>query len=82
MKSFKQIFLESFCEREFGSAKRMIGFISMIVVLSCVIYLTIIEGCSSCVENILQTIIITSCALLGVSSVTRIWVNKNQKENE
>ena len=82
MKTFKQIFLESFCEREFGSAKRMVGFGTMIVALSCVVYLTIVEGCSACVEHLLQTLIISACALLGVSSVTSIFKQKKQKENE
>lgn len=80
MKTFKQIFLESFCEHEFGSAKRLVGFISILVTLGCIIYLVIAEGCSTCVENLLQTVIISACALLGVSSVTSIF--KQKKKNE
>lgn len=82
MKTFKQIFLESFCEREYGSAKRMIGFIAMIFALICIGYLTVVEGCSECVEGLLQTIIISSCALLGVSSITGIWKNGRTSIND
>lgn len=69
-----------------ASSKRIIGGLSMLVILGCTIYLVITEGCSENVENLLQTLIVTSCGLLGVSSVTSIWKNNkttiNNKENE
>lgn len=87
MKSFKELISEMFQESNGrGSGKRLIGFLTMLVVLGCTIALVVAEGCSPCVENILQTLIISACALLGISSVTSIFkgnktsLNKNKDE--
>ena len=45
----------------------------MLIALFCIVYLTMTEGCTSCVEGLLQVLIITSCSLLGLSSITNIW---------
>ena len=47
----------------------------MVAALFCIIYLVIMEGCTDCVEGLLQVLIITSCSLLGLSSITNIWKN-------
>jgi hypothetical protein len=73
MKSSKEFWREIFSENGIGSSKRIVGTLSMLVALGCIIYLTITEGCTNCVEGLLQVLIITSCSLLGLSSITSIW---------
>lgn len=75
MKTSREFLREIFSENGIGSSKRLVGFIAMIVALSCIGYLTISEGCTNCVEGLLQVLIITSCSLLGLSSVTSIFKN-------
>lgn len=89
MKTARQFWREIFSENGIGSSKRLIGSIAMLVALGCIIYLTITEGCTSCVEGLLQVLIITACSLLGLSSVTSIWksgkasvAQENKKEEE
>lgn len=74
--SFKTFLREVFSENGIGSSKRIVGSVALLIALGCIVFLTITEKCSSCVENLLQTIIISSCSLLGVSSITTIWKNK------
>ena len=88
MKSARQFWREMFSENGIGSSKRLVGSISMLIALGCIIYLTITEGCTNCVEGLLQVLIITSCSLLGLSSVTSIWkggrasINQEKKKEE
>lgn len=84
-----QFLREVFSENGIGSSKRVLGALSILVFLGCLIYLTISEGCSDCVEGLLQVLIITSCSLLGLSSITNIWKNgktvnspENKKEED
>lgn len=67
------------------SSKRIIGALTMLVVLGCTVYLVANEGCTQGVENILQTLIISACGLLGITSIAGAWKNKvtiNTKDNE
>lgn len=91
MKPARQFWREMLSENGNGSSKRLVGSVAMLVALGCIIYLTITEGCTNCVEGLLQVLIITACSLLGLSSVTSIWKggkvsvlpkNKKEKENE
>lgn len=88
MKTARQFWREMFSENGIGSSKRLVGSISMLVALGCIIYLTISEGCTNCVEGLLQVLIITACSLLGLSSVTSIWkggrtsINQEKKKEE
>ena len=83
MKPFKELISEMFQESNGrGSGKRLVGFLTMIIVLICTVILVITEGCSPCVESILQTLIISSCALLGISSVTSIFKGNKTSLNE
>lgn len=91
MKPARQFWREIFSENGVGSSKRVIGALAMITALFCIVYLTIIEGCTDCVEGLLQVLIITSCSLLGLSSITNIWKGgkttisqekKKEEENE
>lgn len=89
MKPTRQFYREMLSENGNGSAKRLFGGIALLTSLGCIIYLTITEGCTECVEGLLQVLIVTSCSLLGLSSVTSIFKNgrvntsqENKKENE
>lgn len=55
------------------SAKRVTGMFLIVLVMGCVIYLTIKEGGTHVVEDLLQTALIVGCSLLGISSITSIW---------
>lgn len=73
MKPARQFWREMLSENGNGSSKRLVGSVAMLIALGCIVYLTISEGCSPCVEGLLQVLMITSCSLLGISSVTSIW---------
>ena len=62
------------------SSKRIIGAITMLVVLGCTIYFAVNEGCTDQVENIIQTLIISACGLLGITSISNALKNKNPKK--
>lgn len=55
------------------SAKRVTGMVILVLVMGCVIYLTVQEGGTHVVEDLLQTAMILGTTLLGISSVTSIW---------
>ena len=61
------------------SSKRVMGLVMGSVCLGCIIYLTIHDGGTVVVENLLQTTLITAASLLGISSVTRIWRGNSVK---
>lgn len=57
-----------------------------LVSMACTIYLTIRDGGTVVVENLIQTSLVMSASLLGISSVTSIWKNgsmsmSNQNES-
>lgn len=90
MKTARAFWREIFSENGRGSSKRVVGSIAMFTALFCIVYLTMTEGCTNCVEGLLQVLIITSCSLLGLSSIVNIWKNgktvispkKEEEENE
>lgn len=55
------------------SSKRVMGILTLLVCLGCMIYLVISEGGTNVVENLLQTGMVMAASLLGISSVTSIW---------
>ena len=75
MGTFKQNIREIFSDGTTGtlSSKRVIGGISMAVVLICTIYLVIRDGSTDVVENLLMTIFITSASLLGLPAIAGAW---------
>ena len=75
MGTFKQNIREIFSDGATGtlSSKRVIGSISMAVVLICTIYLVIRDGSTDVVENLLMTIFITSASLLGLPAIAGAW---------
>ena len=75
MGTFKQNIREIFSDGATGtlSSKRVIGGISMAVVLLCTCYLVIRDGSTDVVENLLMTIFITSASLLGLPVIAGAW---------
>ena len=75
MATFKQIMREIFSDGSTGvlSSKRVIGGISMAVVLICTCYLVIRDGSTDVVEDLLMTIFITSASLLGLPAIAGAW---------
>ena len=75
MGTFKQNIREIFSDGSTGllSSKRVIGGISMAVVLICTCYLVIRDGSTDVVENLLMTIFITSASLLGLPAIAGAW---------
>ena len=74
----KQFLKEMLSERasdgkSYISSKRVVGALLIIVSLGCIIYLTINEGGTIIVENLIQTALVTGTSLLGISNVTSIW---------
>lgn len=55
------------------SAKRVLGGLALGVALACSIYLTITEGGTAMVENLLMTIFILAASLLGLPAITGAW---------
>ena len=55
------------------SSKRVMGVVILTVCMICTCWLVWAEGGTTVVENLLQTLMIMSAALLGISSITGIW---------
>ena len=75
MSTFRKNIREIFSDGTTGmlSSKRVIGGISMGVVLLCTCYLVIRDGSTDVVENLLMTIFITSASLLGLPAIASAW---------
>ena len=75
MATFRKNIREIFSDGSTGmlSSKRVIGGISMGVVLLCTCYLVIRDGSTDVVENLLMTIFITSASLLGLPAIAGAW---------
>ena len=73
---------EIFSESGRLSSKRVIGSLVLFVCMFCIVFLVVTEGGTQVVENLLQTTLIMSGALLGISSITRIWADKNKTPKE
>jgi hypothetical protein len=63
----------TFSENGEPSAKRVVGFLGYLVALGCIIALTIRDGGTVVVQDLIQTLLITSTSLLGLYSITSIW---------
>lgn len=62
------------------SSKRVMGVVVLAVCMLCTVWLVYAEGGTQVVENLLQTLMIMSAALLGISSVTGIWKKGGKTE--
>ena len=68
--SFKEIVTG---DNGFLSSKRVMGVVVLSICVLCTCWLVYAEGGTQVVENLLQTLMIMSAALLGISSITSIW---------
>mgnify|MGYP003290762558 CR=1 FL=1 len=78
---FKEIFED---EEGYASSKRIIGTIVLFIALACIVWLTVTEGGTNTVEDLLNTALFIGGTLLGISSITGIWKypnTTNKKEN-
>lgn len=66
-------FLELFSSSGTVSSKRVIGTFTLLIVMGCVIYLTVTEGGTRAVEDLLSTAMLLAAGLLGISNITSIW---------
>ena len=75
MNFFKELFSSSGTI----SSKRVIGAVTLLLVMGCVIYLTVTEGGTRAVEDLLSTAMLLAAGLLGISNITSIWKGDNWK---
>jgi hypothetical protein len=62
------------------SSKRVMGVITLLMCMICTSWLVYKEGGTQVVENLLQTLMIMSAALLGIASITGIWKKGGKTE--
>ena len=74
----KEIFED---EEGYASSKRIIGAIIIFIALGCIIWLTVTEGGTNVVEDLLSTALFIGGTLLGISSIASIWKYPNIKNN-
>lgn len=60
------------------SSKRASGVFLLIIAMGCTVYLTITEGGSDVVSDLLQTAMFIAAGLLGITSITGIWKQKDK----
>lgn len=78
--SFKEIFCAS---NGHLSSKRVLGAIVLLVCLGIVVFEACVEGITDNIKSLLEVLIITSTALLGITSITNIWKQgKTTKQEE
>lgn len=75
-------FAELFSSSGTVSSKRVIGTFVLVVVMGCVVYLTVIEGGTRAVEELLSTAMFLAAGLLGISNITSIWKGDSWKHGE
>lgn len=69
---------EIFCaENGYLSSKRVLGAVVLLSCLVLIIVEAIKEGITDNIKDLVEILIITSTALLGITSITGIWKNKN-----
>ena len=61
------------------SSKRVLGGIVLITCLIAVVVQGAREGMTDNIKDLFEVLIITSTALLGITSVTSIWKGRRQK---
>lgn len=64
------------------SSKRVLGAIVLLTCLICIIIQASKEGITDNLKDLFEWLIITSTALLGITSITGIWKNKKSNNNE
>lgn len=76
---FKEIFCAS---NGYLSSKRVLGAIVLLGCLGVVIGEAIAEGITDNIKSLIEVLIITSTALLGITSVTNIWKQGKTKRTK
>ena len=56
-----------------GLEKSTVGAISMFIIITCIVYLVVVEGGTATVDSLLTTAMIVAATLMGVNSVTEIF---------
>lgn len=64
------------------SSKRVLGAIVLLTCLICIIVQASKEGITDNLKELFEWLIITSTALLGITSITSIWKGKKSKNDE
>lgn len=77
----KEFWKKVFSEGGEPSSKRVAGVFMLVVACVCIIITVAQSGCTECVKDLLQTIIISGMSLLGLSSVTSIFKGGKPQEN-
>lgn len=79
----KNEFKEIFCASNgYLSSKRVLGAIVLLGCLGVVIGEAIVEGITDNIKSLLEVLIITSTALLGITTVTNIWKQGKTRKEE
>lgn len=73
---FREIFSAS---SGYLSSKRILGAIVLLACLTITIVQATREGMTDNIKDLFEVLIITSTALLGITSVTSIWKGKKEK---
>lgn len=80
-----------FSEQGRPSSKRVLGAFMILVCLGLIVFLAIMsalnaetpEGiCPDNIKRLIELILILASSLLGISSITGIWKDKKEKQNE
>lgn len=84
MKEQKPSILKDILSGENGhlSSKRVLGAIVLLTCLICIIVQASKEGITDNLKELFEWLIITSTALLGITSITGIWKGKKSKNDE
>lgn len=69
----KEFWKEVFSENGNPSSKRVAGMFMIVITCVVVTILAIKNGCSECIKDLLQTIVLSAMALLGISSITSVF---------
>lgn len=71
-----------FSEQGRPSSKRVLGAFMIMVCLGILIGFAATEGCTDNVKSLMDLVLVLSSSLLGISSITGIWKNKDNKKKE
>lgn len=83
MKQKQNIFREIFSASSgYLSSKRILGAIVLLSCLTITIVQAAKEGMTDNIKDLFEVLIITSTALLGITSITNIWKNGKTKNTK
>ena len=64
------------------SSKRILGSIVLFVCLTFIVYQATQEGITDNIKELFEWMIVTSSALLGITSITNVFRTKNTKQTD